>query len=137
MDCLKKLSEDVIQITCGDRNSSVKREALQGALRIIDEGEKAGLTSPEIANGFLRLVKELSGVKDPYARFKADEIDHSFKIFSEARRYVGNDLRSAVSFAALGNSLDFFKVPLEALANIPKEIKEGIVFHRDDLNRLG
>ena len=49
---------------------------------------------------------------------------------------MGSDLRSAVSFAALGNSLDFFKVPLEALANIPEEIKEGISFHQDDLDRL-
>jgi len=136
MDCLKKLSEEVIQITCGDQNSSVQKEALRGALCIIDEGEKAGLTSPEIANQFLRLIKNISGVKDPYARFKADEIGHAFKIFSEAMRHVGNDLRSVVSFAALGNSLDFFKVPVEALADIPKKVKEGILFHRDDLDRL-
>ncbi len=136
MSCLKNLSEEVIQMTCGDQNPSVKKEALQGALHIIDEGEKAGLTSPEIANQFLRLVKKLSGVKDPYARFKADEMEHSFKISSEARRYVGRDLRSAVVFAALGNSLDFFKVPLEALADIPKEIEKGIFFNRDDLDVL-
>ena len=105
-------------------------------MRIIHEGEKAGLTSPEIANGFLRLVRNISGVKDPYARFKTDEMDQARKIFLKVRGHIGNDLRSCAGFAALGNSLDFFKIPLEALADIPKKMEEGISFYRDDLDRL-
>ncbi len=136
VDCLRKLSEEVVHITCENHDALVKRDARKRALRIIDEGEKAGLTSPEIANRFLRLIRGISGIRDPYAAFKKEEIRQAFKIFSDARQHVGDDLRSAVNFAALGNSLDFFKVPLEALAEIPNRIKEGILFHQDDLDRL-
>ena len=57
-------------------------------------------------------------------------------IINQVQDVVGPDLRSRVSLAALGNSLDFFKDPEKALAEIPGRLQTGLSFYYDDLPRL-
>lgn len=45
---------------------------------------------------------------DPYHDFKARETVQAQGIIQQVKDFVGPDLRSRVSLAALGNSLDFF-----------------------------
>jgi uncharacterized protein with ATP-grasp and redox domains len=44
--------------------------------------------------------------------------------------------RSCASLAILGNSLDFFKDPAEALAEIPTRLNTGVSYFYDDIDRL-
>ncbi|MEM2990615.1 MAG: ARMT1-like domain-containing protein [Halobacteria archaeon] len=63
----------------------------------------------EIANEMHRITRRLSGNKDPYKKFKAREIEISRKFFEAIRDRVGNDLRSRIELAVLGNAIDFFR----------------------------
>jgi len=58
------------------------------------------------------------------------------EIYSHIRDQLGTDLRSCAIAAVLGNSLDFFKNPEKALAEIPTLRKTGLLFFHDDLGRL-
>jgi hypothetical protein len=93
-------------------------------------------SSPQIANRILREIRQITGIADPYQEFKAREMDQARKIFSRLQARVGPDLKSCAKLAALGNSLDFFNNPVQALADIPQRFSNGTLFYRDDLARL-
>ena len=61
-----------------------------------------------MANLILREVKRLSGVSDPYANAKIQEMAQAKKVLSQVEEAVGRDLRSLMTLSVLGNSLDFF-----------------------------
>jgi uncharacterized protein with ATP-grasp and redox domains len=111
------------------RAESVAREILVHARDL-------SLTSPEAANRILREIRQLSGVWDPFAGFKANEMARAEKIFSMLEKYSKDDLRSLVSLAVLGNSLDFFNEPEQVLSGIPDQVQKGISFFHDDIAEL-
>ncbi len=92
------------------------------------------ISSPEIANRILRSIRAMFGVEDPYASFKAQEMAHAREIISRIGPLEGLGLRPLVQLAALGNSLDFFTDPGEALAQVPETFLRGITFFRDDIS---
>ena len=106
------------------------------AREILADAEQKGLTSPDAGNRILREVRIRSGVSDPYAKFKAREMAQARKILSQMKGTLSDDLRSCVNLAALGNSLDFFTDPDEALSQIPKQIQKGAFFFHDDIDQL-
>lgn len=118
----------------GSTELATKAEA--NAQKILRDVKDMGLSSPQIANRIIREVQHLTGVSDPYAEFKAQEMAQAQRIFSQVKDYVRSDLRSRVSLAILGNSLDFFKNPEEALAEIPKQMRDGLSVFYDDVDRL-
>ena len=59
-----------------------------------------------------------------------------FRSFSQLEANVGKPLRSRASLAALGNNLDFFINPEQALAQIPQQLCNEITFFRDDIDQL-
>jgi len=93
-------------------------------------------SSPQIANRILRELRQITGIADPYQEFKAREMDQARNVFSQLQARVGRDLTSRVKLAVLGNSLDFFNNPVQALADIPHRFSNGIAFYRDDLAQL-
>jgi uncharacterized protein with ATP-grasp and redox domains len=93
-------------------------------------------SSPEIANRILRSIRAMFGVEDPYASFKAQEMAHAREIISRIGPLDGLSLRRLVQLAALGNSLDFFTNPNEALAQVPEAFLRGITFYREDIAEL-
>lgn len=118
----------------GSTELATKAEA--NAQKILRDVKDMGLSSPQIANRIIREVQHLTGVFDPYVEFKAQEMAQGQRIFSQVKDYVRSDLRSRVSLAILGNSLDFFKNPEEALAEIPKQMRDGLSVFYDDVDRL-
>ena len=135
VDCLMGMAKQVADLAVGDdhdfqaRAESVSREILAHA-------RDQNLTSPETANQILREIRHLSGVSDPFARFKVSEMEEAERVFSMLENYSKADLRSLVSLAVLGNSLDFFKDPNQALAEIPGLVQRGVSFFYDDIARL-
>jgi uncharacterized protein with ATP-grasp and redox domains len=103
---------------------------------IIGHARDLNLTSPEAANQILREIRHLSGVSDPFARFKQTEMAGAGKIFSKLKPYSHADLTSLTGLAALGNSLDFFKDAAHLLAEIPDLVQGGVSFFHDDIAKL-
>jgi len=118
------------------QDTRFRTEAEAVAREILIDAERRGMTAPEEANRILREIKRRSGVSDPYAQFKAEEMAQANRVFSQLERYVGDDLRSRMSLAVLGNSLDFFMDPDEALSHIPDQTQKGVSFFHNDVARL-
>jgi uncharacterized protein with ATP-grasp and redox domains len=135
VDCLMGLAQQAATQAAGE-DTQFLVEARAVAREILIDAERAGLTSPEAAKQILSEIRRRSGVSDPYTEFKAKEMAQAQKVFSQLERYVGDDLRSRMSLAVLGNSLDFFKDPDEALSQIPDRIQKGLSFFHDDVARL-
>jgi uncharacterized protein with ATP-grasp and redox domains len=108
----------------------------RAARKILADAEINPTSSPQIANLILREIRRLSGVDDPFAEFKAREMKQARELFSQIEANVGETLRSRVGLAALGNNLDFFINPEQALAGIPQQFINEITFYRDDIHQL-
>lgn len=135
IDCLKSLAKTAATLAASDNNHLVE-QAESISRKILQEAKDNELSSPQIANQILREIRKITGVKDPYRQFKAGEMEQARKIFSGFKGHLGDGLRSRVSVAALGNSLDFFKNPEQALADVPIQLNDGISFFKDDVHRM-
>jgi uncharacterized protein with ATP-grasp and redox domains len=134
-DCLMSLAKDVVTLAASE-NSGLVGKAEQIARNILEDAGNNESSSPQIANQILREIKQITGIDDPYENFKAREMAQARKIFSHIEDLVAAGLRSRATLAALGNSLDFFKNPAEALADIPDLVQNGISFYFDHIDPL-
>ena len=135
VDCLLSLAKDIMTFGgCGDPQKAAEAERITRS--ILAKAEDNQSSSPQIANRILREIRGITGIADPYKNFKAREMDLARKIFSSLEGGVEDGLRSRAGAAALGNSLDFFKNPEQALAEIPHLFKAGISFYYDHLDQL-
>jgi len=134
-ECLMGMTRQVADLVAGN-DPGLRARAESVAREIIGHATDRNLTSPEAANQILREIRHLSGVSDPFARFKHHEMAGAERIFSMLDTYATDDLRSLVSLAVLGNSLDFFKDADQALAEIPDLVQRGVSFFHDDIEKL-
>ncbi|MFH1241276.1 MAG: ARMT1-like domain-containing protein [Pseudomonadota bacterium] len=135
IDCLVGLAQMAAGLISQD-DKMLQIRASAAAHRILDKARKREMTSPEIANHILREILAFAGVPDPYAGFRAKEMELAREIFRQVEYHQGDDLRSRIDLAVLGNSLDFFKEPEKALADVPRQLREGLRFFRDDISCL-
>jgi len=135
MDCLAGLAQSAVAMVSGNDPDMILR-AKGLAEEIMKTSRDRPISSPEIANRILRSIRAMFGVEDPYASFKAREMAHAREIISRIGPLQGLGLRPLVQLAALGNSLDFFTNPNEALAQVPEMFLRGITFFRDDIREL-
>jgi len=135
VDCLMSLAKDIVALAASE-NPGLVEKAEHITRNILEDAGNNESSSPQIANRILRGIKQITGIEDPYSDFKAQEMAQARKIFFRVTNYVDQNLRSRVSLAALGNSLDFFKNPEQALAEIPSLFKNGFSFHLDHIDQL-
>ena len=135
VDCLMSLAKDVVTLADFE-NPGLVEKAEHITRNILEEAGKNESSSPQIANRILREIKQITGIEDPYSDFKTQEMAQARKIFSRVKNYVDQNLRSRVSLAALGNSLDFFKRPEQALAEIPNLFNSDFSFYLDHIDQL-
>ena len=135
LDCLFDLARTAAEMAAGS-DPQVKARAEEAAAAVLAQAETSGLTSPEVANRMLRAMRRETGVADPYSRFKVEEMAQARSAFEKAMRLVGQDLRSRLSLAVLGNSLDFFRPADEALAEVASTLSSPLRFFHDDSERL-
>ncbi len=135
IDCLQSLAKNTA-LLAADNQPGLVAKSEKAARKILADAEINSTSSPEIANRILREVRRLSGVDDPFAEFKAREMKQARKLFAQIEAHVGETLRSRASLAALGNNLDFFLNPEQALAEIPQQSFDGVSFFRDDIDQL-
>lgn len=135
MDCLTKLAQESAKLALG-KNQKLRKEAETAGLAILHAAKGSKLNSPQIAKLILAEVRRRSGIPDPFKNFKVEEMRQARNIFAQVGRSIGGDLRSRLTLAALGNSLDFFSDPEEALSQIPDLLQRGLSFYYDDVDRL-
>lgn len=135
VDCLMSLAKDVATLAAS-ANPGIIEKAEGISREIIEDAANNQSSSPQIANRILREIRQFTRVDDPYAEFKSREMAQARKIFSQLKDHAAENLRPRVCLAALGNSLDFFKNPAQALADIPHQFGSGISFYYDNLDQL-
>ncbi len=135
VDCLMSMAKDVIAYANADSAPLIEK-AERISRDILADAQDKEANSPQLANRILREMRQLTGMADPYAEFKSREMAQARKIFSQLKNKLADNLRSHASLAALGNSLDFFHNPAQALADIPHQFNNGFAFYRDNLDQL-
>jgi uncharacterized protein with ATP-grasp and redox domains len=133
--CLEGLTRTAAELAAGG-DPGLLRRAREAGQRALAQSEGSCLSSPEAANRILRAVRQETGARDPYQEFKAREQAAARQAAIQAQEFMGDSLESLVSLAALGNSMDFFKAPAEAMAEVKASLREGVAFHRNDTPRL-
>jgi hypothetical protein len=129
------LAKDVVRLAASETPGIVEK-AEHITRNILEDAGNSESSSPQIANRILREIKQITGIEDPYENFKTREMAQARKIFSRLKNYVDQNLRWRVGLAALGNSLDFFKNPEQALAEIPNLLNNGFSFYLDHIDQL-
>jgi uncharacterized protein with ATP-grasp and redox domains len=135
IDCLMSLAKDVAAFA-DPADTGLRAEAERISRDALAAAAHNQSSSPQIANRILRQIRQITGIADPYKAFKVREMDLAREVFFRLQARVGQDLKSCAKLAALGNSLDFFNNPVQALADIPQRFGSGTLFYRDDLARL-
>lgn len=134
-DCLTGLARQAADMAAkGDPVLRTKAES--AALAVLDRAGGTGWTSPALANRMLRAVTDVTGVSDPYLEFKKHEMDQARRLFEQIKGRVEDHLFARVELAALGNSLDFFRPPEAALAELTAGMVDPAMFYHDDTPRL-
>ncbi len=133
--CLDGLADKAARAAVS-HDPHLQARASQAARQVLAQSLEQGLRSPAIAARMLREVRRLTGVDDPFGRFKQKEMAEARRVMQELSPELPRDLRGLVSLAALGNSLDFFVTADKALKRAAGLAREGVNFHRDHLPRL-
>jgi uncharacterized protein with ATP-grasp and redox domains len=103
---------------------------------ILEDAGNTPSSSPEIANRIVRAIRRITGIDDPYENFKIREMAQAREIAAHLKHHVAESLRSRAILAALGNSLDFFKNPAEALDDVTGLFHNGFSFYFDHIDQL-
>lgn len=125
LPCLKNLAENVARLTKGDDR------LLENCCALIEGGFTESACPPDIANRMLQLVKEQTGVDDPFRGRKREEFDQALEAAPKIAQTFPLTLEGAIRCSVVGNSTDFFAEPdysiegfdfLAAIEEIEKEI---------------
>jgi damage-control phosphatase, subfamily I len=135
LSCLEGLAETMSTLA-SDGDPRLKARVLSAAQEAFSRNQEPGATSPEMVNRIVRAVKLASQMADPYRDFKDQEAAAARQACARACQLMGSDLASLVSLAALGNSLDFFKPPAQAMAEAEAGAASGVRFQRNDTRQL-
>jgi len=135
IDCLMSLAKSATALA-GVNDPDMINKVEVVTREILKNAADNRLSSPQLAGKILREIQRLTGVSDLYRQVKAREMKLARQIFAQIESDRLPDLRSRASLAILGNSLDFFKNPAEALAEVPAQLNTGVSFFYDDIDRL-
>ncbi len=91
---------------------------LAAARRALEAARAESLNSPQIANRILREIQRLSGVEDPFAAFKNEEMRLARQLAERLAGGEPGDMDRRLDLAVMGNCLDFFTDPAQALGRI-------------------
>ena len=135
VDCLMSLAQDLVTLA-GSEKPCLVEKAKNIARNILEDAGHNKMSSPQISNRIFKEIRKLTGIADPYRDFKLREMEQARKIFTDLAHQVADNLRSRATLATIGNSLDFFNNPEQALAEIPGLFRNGLSFYVDHLDLL-
>lgn len=104
--CLEKLARKTCDLV---KNEGFRRgEALTKGLDYLAKNFSENRIPAGLAAEFQRIIRNVTGSRDPFAAIKKKEIEISRKLYDEFHPSAGASLDELVAFSAKGNSIDYF-----------------------------
>jgi len=110
----------------------LRSRAVEAALPLLNDRFTADSVSTRIATECAALIRQVTGNPDPYKDMKDREMELARRLFPEVRSRFGEDLRSCVKLASVGNTIDFFK----DLSTVVEEMAKPVDFAIDHLDKF-
>jgi len=128
-ECLQKLAYQAAELATNDEKA--KARAMEESLKILRDDFSTDCVSIVVATEMHDAVKRITGNPDPYREMKDREIAVAREL-SKQIKVEDENFASCLKFAALGNTIDFFR-PLDI---IQQDMKEPVNFVIDDSERF-
>jgi uncharacterized protein with ATP-grasp and redox domains len=128
-ECLQKLASQAAELAANDKQD--KARVIEESSKILHDNFSTDCVSIVIATKMHNAIKKISGNPDPYRQMKDKEIALAREL-SKKIKLRPDGFNSYLKFAALGNTIDFFR-PLDI---IQQDIKEPVSFVIDDSGRF-
>lgn len=126
--CLERLVQRTIQLATADEK--LRASALEQGREALQKGFSPQRIPTQIATEVQRVIRQVTGNKDPYRGVKDRELEMGARLSQEVRPLYGDDLRSLLAFSALGNAMDFFR-GTEVVESVAKQTVTFAVDDRD------
>jgi len=105
--CLEKLINLTASLATEDL--SLREKATAAGMAILDRLFPCRKIPTQIAAEAQRVIREITGNPDPFAKTKEREMTAAAAILARVGPHFDRDLPSLIGLAALGNAVDFFK----------------------------
>ena len=125
-ECLERLAYQAAGLATNDEQ--VKARTIEKSLKVLEDEFSPDKVSIIIATKIHDVIKEISRNPDPYREMKDKEISVARELSQKRMVECENDFRDCLRFAALGNTIDFFR-PLDV---IKSDIRGQVNFVIDD-----
>lgn len=123
--CLLKLANQAAELATDDKQA--KARAIEKSLKILQDDFSLDCVSIVVATKLHNAVKKITRNSDPYRQMKDREIALAGEL-SKKIKLKPDGFKKYLEFAALGNTIDFFR-PLDI---IRQDMKEPVNFIIDD-----
>jgi damage-control phosphatase, subfamily I len=127
--CLQKLAYQAAEL--GAPGEKTRARAVQEGLRILRDNFSIDCVSIVVATRIHNVIKEITGNRDPYRLMKDKEIEIGREL-SQQVKVKESSFMSCLKFAALGNTIDFFR----SLDVIIKDMKQPVNFVINDARQF-
>jgi len=128
-ECLRKLAKQAAELATD--NEQAKARAIEVSLNILQDNFSLDCVSIVVATKLHNAIKEITGNSDPYRQMKDREITLADEL-SKKIKLKPDGFKNYLEFAALGNSIDFFR-PLDI---IQQDMTEPVNFVINDSKRF-
>ncbi|MBM3119314.1 MAG: DUF89 family protein [Chloroflexi bacterium] len=129
-ECLERLAYQAAELSANDEQT--KAVAIGESLKVLRDNFSSNEISIVIATKIHDTIKKITGNPDPYREMKDKEIAFARELSKQMAPEYGNSFGSCLRFAALGNTIDFFR-PLEV---IKEDMERQVDFVIDDSKRF-
>lgn len=124
--CLQRLTYQAAGLATEDER--IRREAIGEGLKALEQNFSTDKVTIVIATKIHNVIKEITGSPDPYKEVKKREIEIAGRLYHEMRPAENWDFGNCLTFAARGNTMDFFK----RFDSIEEEMMKPVSFVVDD-----
>jgi len=135
-DCITCLGRIVDHVSSNlNQDPQMKGEVIRRGHAVLQEAFRPDKCPPWLVTRVLEETSSMTGVPDPYESVRQKEMAAAKEIFRRIRPMYGDDFRSAVELAVLGNNLDFYRGPGDLEASLSEDRGRGLTFHIDHIER--
>ncbi len=129
-ECLERLAYQAAGLATNDEQ--IRARAIERGLKVLRDKFSCDRVSIVIATKIHDVIREITRNPDPYREMKDKEIAVARELSDEIRLECENDFRDCLRFAALGNTIDFFR-PLD---DARRDMMGQLDFAIDDSKRF-
>lgn len=128
--CLEGLARRTAELAAS--NPLIREEAIKKGLTHLSQNFSLEQIPTRLAGEIQRIIRLTASNADPFIEIKKKEMKIARELAEELNPAPGNNLEDRVSFAARGNSIDFFL----SLEGIRKEMSKPVAFTVNNILEL-